>query len=132
MGHDHPTYLIIFPAAIVVRRKFPDTPRPFLVPGGDRGMLISTVLATFFAALGSWVAVFPGTLEQLFGLEYNFVEEWEVSRGRFEALTLGTVAVIVLLTVIGMAIGRAERRRESEDAAAARLGGVEALPEEAA
>ena len=35
-----------------------------------------------------------------------------MSRARFELLTLGTVAVIVVLTLVGLAAGRAERRRE--------------------
>jgi hypothetical protein len=36
-----------------------------------------------------------------------------VGRGRFEALTLGTVAVIVLLTLLGLTLGTRERRREA-------------------
>ena len=60
------------------------------------------MLATFFAALGTWVALFPGVLEGLLGISYDFVDTWGVSRGRFEALTLGTVAVIVLLTGVGL------------------------------
>jgi len=33
-----------------------------------------------WVALGSWVAVFPGTLEKLFGLGYDFHDDWGVSR----------------------------------------------------
>lgn len=111
------SYLIIYPAAVVLRRRYPEVERPFVVPGGQWGLRVSTFLATFFALLGSWVAVFPGTLEPLFGLEYDFAEEWGVSRGRFEALTLGTVAAIVALTAVGLAWGAWERRREGETAA---------------
>jgi amino acid transporter len=107
------SYLIIYPAAWVLRRKEPDAPRPFVVPFGDRGMAIATVLATFFAVLGSWVALFPGVLEKLLGLSYDFAGTWGVSRGRFEALTLGTVAVIVLLTLVGLWLGSLERRRDA-------------------
>jgi hypothetical protein len=59
------------------------------------------------------VALFPGVLEKLFGIDYDFVGTWGVSRGRFEALTLGTVAVIVLLTLVGLWLGSLERRREA-------------------
>ncbi|MGZ4165114.1 MAG: APC family permease [Solirubrobacteraceae bacterium] len=107
------SYLIIYPAAWMLRRKQPDAPRPFRVPFGDRGMAVATIIATFFAALGTWVALFPGVLEKLFGLSYDFAGTWGVSRGRFEALTLGTVAVIVLLTLGGLWLGSFERRRET-------------------
>ena len=114
------SYLIIYPAAIVLRRKAPDAPRPFLVPFGRAGMIGSTILATFFAALGTWVALFPGILEHVFGLSYDFVGTWGVSRGRFEALTLGTMGLILLLTGVGLWFGAAERRRESVPAVAGR------------
>jgi glutamate:GABA antiporter len=107
------SYIIIYPVAWVLRRKAPDVHRPFRVPFGDRGMAVSTILATFFAVLGSWVALFPGVLESLFGLSYDFQGTWGVSRGRFEALTLGTVAVIIVLTGVGLALGTRERRREA-------------------
>ncbi len=108
------SYIIIYPSAWVLRRKYPDLPRPFVVPGGRRGMLIATVLATFWAILGSWVALFPGVLEGVFGVHYSFEATWGVSRWHFEALTLGTVAVIVVLTVVGLFLGRRERRRDGQ------------------
>jgi amino acid transporter len=107
------SYIIIYPAAWVLRRKAPDAPRPFLVPFGERGIAVATVLATFFALLGTWVALFPGVLEKIFGIAYDFNGTWGVGRGRFEALTLGTVAVIVLLTLAGLTLGTRERRREA-------------------
>jgi amino acid transporter len=107
------SYLIIYPAALVLRRKRPSASRPFVVPFGHPGIIAATICATFFAALGTWVALVPGVLERLFGLSYDFVGTWGVSRGRFEALTLGTMAVIVVLSGIGLATGALERRREA-------------------
>ena len=46
----------------------PESAGGVFVPGGTIGMGIASGLATFWAALGVWVAVFPGTLEKLFGL----------------------------------------------------------------
>jgi amino acid transporter len=105
------SYLLIYPAALRLRSRYPEVPRPFVVPGGTAGLWACGVLATGCIALGSWVAVFPGTLENLFGVEYDFTGTWGVSRGHFEALTLGTLAVIVALTVVGLALGARERRR---------------------
>ncbi|MBS1888744.1 MAG: APC family permease [Actinobacteria bacterium] len=122
------SYIIIYPACWVLRRRYPEVERPFVVPGGDWGLRISTVFATFFVVLGSWVAVFPGTIEPLVGLEYNFAEEWGVSRGRFEALTLGTLAVIVALTVVGVWWAKLEERREARSAEVPVAGGEAVLP----
>ena len=37
-------YLLMFPALLVLRRKFPDQPRPYVIPGGKAGAWIATVL----------------------------------------------------------------------------------------
>jgi hypothetical protein len=74
------------------------------------GLWACGILATACIALGSWVAVFPGTLESLLGVDYDFADTWGVSRGHFEALTLGTLAVIGLLTAAGLVLGAIERR----------------------
>jgi amino acid transporter len=107
------SYLIIYPSAVRLRRLQPDTQRPFRVPGGSGGMWACTALATGFMALGSWVAVFPGTLESLFGVSYDFEDTWGVSRGHFEALTVGTLVVIGAIAAVGFALGARERRRDA-------------------
>jgi hypothetical protein len=56
------------------------------------------------------VAIFPDTLEKVFGVGYGFKGTWNVSRGLFEALTLGTLAVIVVFGAIGFLAGAGVRR----------------------
>ncbi|HET7668213.1 MAG TPA: APC family permease [Mycobacterium sp.] len=102
-------YLFVFPAALRLRSTHADTPRPYAVPGGPLGMALVAGLTTFWAALGSWVAVFPGTLEGLFGLDYPFLDHWGVTRWRFEIFTLGTLAVLVAVAVAGYLRGRSVR-----------------------
>ena len=89
-----------------------------------RGMWIAAGLTTFWTALGSFVAVFPGVLESLFGIDYNFSDTWGVSRTTFEALTLGTLAVVFGHRVVGYWLGR--------DGARARGGASRWSPLEAA
>ncbi len=108
------SYLWIFPAAVKLRFSHGHVHRPYRVPGGTAGMLAAGIITTFWVALGSWVAVFPGTLEQLFGLDYAFKDEWGVTRGTYEALTLGTLGVVVLLTVAGYALSRGVRSHRAE------------------
>ncbi|MCD5344875.1 APC family permease [Agromyces sp. S2-1-8] len=95
------SYLVIFPTIIVLRRKYADVERPFRVPGGKAGLWVSFALIYAWVLLGSWVAVFPGTLEPLFGLEYDFIDVWGVDQLVFETFTIGTLVVIALLAVVG-------------------------------
>jgi glutamate:GABA antiporter len=88
--------------------------RPYRVPYGRCGMWFAGGLTTLWVAVGSWVAVLPGTLEELFGLGYDFKDQWGVSRATFEALTLGTLAVILLIALVGYALGRDVRERAVE------------------
>ncbi len=44
-------YLFMFPAAVTLRKKDPDTPRPYEVPGGITGLTISAVICEIVVAL---------------------------------------------------------------------------------
>jgi glutamate:GABA antiporter len=106
------SYIWIFPAALKLRYTHPEVKRPYHI-AGRYGMWVSSLLTTACVVLGSWVAVFPGTLERLVGLSYDFKDNWGVSRGKFEALTLGTLAVISVLAVAGYVAGARVRRNVS-------------------
>ena len=69
------SYLVIFPTAV----------RPNL---GKRGY-------------HRIAAVFPGTIESLLGISYDFKSTWGVSRVTFETFTLGTLLVIALFCGLG-------------------------------
>lgn len=104
------SYLWIFPAALKLRYTHPNVTRPYVHPWGMRGIWVSTILTTAWIALGSWVAVFPDTLERLFKVGYGFKGVWGVGQGEFEALTLGTLALIVLFGVVGYLAGSPVRK----------------------
>jgi amino acid transporter len=105
------SYLWIFPSALKLRYSHPHVHRPYVHPWGTAGIWVSTILVTFWIALGSWVAVFPDTLERLFHVGYGFKGSWGVSQGTFEGLTLGTLATIVVVGVVGYWFGTAVRRQ---------------------
>jgi amino acid transporter len=108
------SYLWIFPAALKLRYSHPHVHRPYVHPWGMAGIWVSTVLVTCWIALGSWVAVFPDTLERLFGVGYGFKDSWGVTQGTFELLTLGTLAVIVAIGVAGF-VAAADVRADTVD-----------------
>jgi amino acid transporter len=106
------SYILIFPAVLKLRYSHPEVERPYRVPFGAAGIWVATAIVTLWIVLGSWVAVFPGTIEPLIGVDYgSFTDAWGVSRLKFEAYTLGTLGVIVLLGVIGYVAGAPTRRQ---------------------
>src|SRR6476469_5295559 len=105
------SYILIFPALIKLRYSHADVPRVVSVPGGNVGLWAIGVLCTLWVVMGSWVAIFPDTLEYVFGADYNFVDSWGVSRLRFEVFTLGTLAVVIAFAVVGYLAGKSVREQ---------------------
>jgi amino acid transporter len=112
------SYLWVFPAALVLRRKYGDVHRPYRVPFGEAGMWVAAGLTTAWVALGSWVAVFPGTIEKWADIPYDFEDSWGLSRARFEAFTLGTLGVITLIAIVGYVLGAPVRKQQVDIALA--------------
>jgi amino acid transporter len=112
------SYLWIFPTVLKLRKTHPHVPRPYVHPWGMAGLWASTILTTFWIALGVFEAVFPGVLERIFGLAYGFKDNWGVPRSTFEALTLGTLAIIVIVGVAGYLAGARVRAESAEVALA--------------
>jgi amino acid transporter len=107
------SYLAVIPALGTLRRRHGDVPRPYRVPGGAWGFRICLGLVYLWIVLGSWVALFPGVLERVFGVQYDFEGTWGVSRTVFETFTLGTVAVLLALGVLGRVVAaRLDRARD--------------------
>ena len=104
------SYLLVIPAAVRLRRMYPGVARPFRVPVSDRGFTVLGTICFAWVLLGSWVAVFPGTLEAAFGIDYPFEDYWGVTQVEFEVFTLGTLAVLLVLDVVGYARGARVRR----------------------
>ncbi|WP_231928189.1 APC family permease [Devriesea agamarum] len=104
------SYLIIIPAVIRLRYSRPDVPRSFKAPVSNLGFMALGGLCLAWVLVGSWTTVFPGTIEHMLGLPYDFHGTWKVERGTFEALTLGTLAVITVLALVGYVLGTPLRR----------------------
>jgi amino acid transporter len=117
------SYILIFPAILKLRYSHPHVHRPYVFPFGMAGIWVGTIVVTFFVLLGSWVAVFPDTIEKVVGVDYgSFKGAWGVSRLKFEVYTLGTLAIIVLIGILGYLGGASTRR----SAATVPIGEVEA------
>ena len=99
--------------------------RPYRIPFGNAGVWICGGLTLAWIVLGSWIAVFPDTIENLVGAGYNFHDYWGISRMRFEVFTLGTLVVIAVIGIVGYVAGADVRRARVDvpldQAAGARL-----------
>lgn len=110
------SYLVAIPAVIRLRTKYPEVERPFRVPVSNTGFTILGAICVAWVLLGSWVAVFPGTLENVFGVEYDFDAVWGLPQATYEAFALGTLGCILALGLVGYVRGRKVREHIPADA----------------
>ncbi|AOP48363.1 APC family permease [Streptomyces lydicus] len=104
------SYIVVVPALLALRLRYPEVPRPYRVPFGTGGFACADLLVYAWILLGCWVALFPGTLERFVGFPYDFRATWGVSRVTFETFTLGTVAVLLAVAAAGYATQRMRAR----------------------
>ena len=115
------SYIFIFPALTILRRRYPDAERPYRVPGGTAGAWFAVVITELFVVITVITLLWPGAINAMFGQSYSVESSWGVSRSFFEWTTLGSTVVMVLLGLLFWQIGERKRRRG--------LVGIEISPE---
>jgi len=104
------SYVFVFPALIVLRRKYPEADRPYRVPGGQAGAWVAVIVTEAFVVVTVVTLAWPGALNALFGQPYSIEAAHGVSRAYFEQVTLGSLAVMITLGLVFWAIGERKRR----------------------
>jgi len=99
-------YALIFPAIIVLRRKYPDRHRPYRLPGGAPAMWLCVIATEFIVVLTSISLLWPGLIDRMFGRSYDMQANWGTSRLFFESVTLGSLAAVIVLALVFYAIGK--------------------------
>jgi amino acid transporter len=102
------SYLFIFPALYILRRKYPDVPRPFKIPGGDRVALLVSVLTSFWALLATASLLWPGFLADW---DASLPEGFEGQRLNYELSQFIPLAAFILVGVLFYVAGTPTRRR---------------------
>jgi glutamate:GABA antiporter len=105
------SYVLVFPALIALRRKYPAAPRPYRVPGGTAGAWIAVGITELFVIVTAITLLWPGAINAWFGESYSIESSWGVSRVFFESVTLGAFGVMIALGVVFWAVGSIGRRR---------------------
>ncbi len=95
------SYILIFPALLTLRQKYPNVKRPFVVPGGDAGAWICVVLTMFWVVAATVFSLWPNL----------FTSAWSgnaagVDRTTFEVYTFVTVGFLVVVAIVFWWVGR--------------------------
>lgn len=104
------SYMIIVPAAIYLRKKYPDVERPYRMPGGNRGFYALSGFVALMVFIGSVATLFPGLLYKVLGFRYSYESTWGVSGTRFELFTVGTLLAVIVIAQIGYAFAGKVRK----------------------
>jgi amino acid transporter len=104
------SYLIIIPAVMKLNRSYPEINRPFVTPGGQRGFQLMGSIVFAYIVLGSIGVLFPGTIEGIFGISYDFKDIWGLPRRQVEAFTLGTILIDLVVGFGGYFLAKGVRR----------------------
>ncbi len=105
------TYVLIFPAVIRLRYKYPDIRRPYRIPGGTVGLWVVGILTTAWAAFTTVAIIYPGigTADPNSSLPSGFAGE----RLQYTLSQVIPLAVMVLIGLGLYALGRRTHSRES-------------------
>ena len=95
------SYILIFPALLTLRKKYPNHRRPFVVPGGNAGAWISVILTMFWVVAATVFSLWPGLFTYTWSADAS-----GVSRTTFEVYTFVTVAFLIVIAVVFWAVGR--------------------------
>jgi glutamate:GABA antiporter len=96
------SYLAIFPALYLLRRKQPDVPRPYRIPGGDNVALLISALTFLWALLASIFLIWPRELSEAFAGQ----------RLQYELSQLVPLASFIVVGVLFYALGAPTRRQQ--------------------
>jgi len=107
------SYIIIIPSVMKLNRTRRDVERAYEVPGGVRGFQIIGSILFIYICIGSIGVVFPGTLEGIFGIDYDFQDIWGMERANVQLFTAGTMVVVILVAIAGYIGGKKLRENLS-------------------
>ena len=101
------SYVAVFPAILVLRKRYGARSRGYLIPGGPVALWIAAIFAEFFVVAATVFTLWPGICSSSGCFTGDATAAvGNVARGTWELWTLGTMAFIVLVGVVFWLIGR--------------------------
>jgi glutamate:GABA antiporter len=123
-------YVLIFPAVIRLRYKYPDVPRPYRIPGGTAGLWIAGILTTAWAALTTVAIIYPGIGTS--NPDSSLPSGFEGERLQYTLSQVIPLVVMILLGLILYVLGRRTRQQPVPEFAAATAAAGAQAPDAAA
>jgi amino acid transporter len=120
------TYVLIFPAVIKLRYKYPDVRRPYRIPGGKSGLWVVGILTTAWAAFTTVAVVYPGigTASPDSSLPSGFAGQ----RLQYELSQIIPLAAMILIGLLCYGLGRRTRQQDQPQLAEATADGLRPPP----
>ena len=94
-------YLLMFPAFLILRYRFPSVPRRYRVPGGLVGAWIVTLLPMLYVGIASYFLLFPSG---------EYLQNNHLDWLTFELTHFVPLACIILLTIVLYFWGQREKQ----------------------
>jgi len=104
------SYLAIFPALYLLRRKLPHIHRPYHVPWGDRGAFIISALTFFWSALATAALLWPGLGQS--HPDASLPSGFEGQRWQYEASQFIPLLIFIAIGVVFYFLGAPTRRQQ--------------------
>ena len=104
------SYLAIFPALYLLRRKLPHVHRPYRVPWGNGGALLFSALTFGWSALATAALLWPGLGQS--NPDASLPSGFEGQRWQYEASQIIPLAFFIGLGILFYILGAPTRRKE--------------------
>jgi len=107
------SYIAVFPAILVLRRRYAGHGRGYMIPGGALVVWVAAILAEFFVVAATIFTLWPGICSSSGCFSGDATAAvGNVARGTWELWTIGTMAFVVLLGVVFWLVGRGHQVSE--------------------
>ena len=99
------SYVLVFPALVVLRRKYPNARRPYRIGGGVIGAWVTMLLCEAYVVAATVFSLWPNLFTDKVTGAVS-VGGVSIDRGQYELTVFGATAVMLVIAVIFYAVGR--------------------------
>ena len=99
------SYVLVFPALVVLRRKYPNARRPYRVGGGVIGAWVTMLLCEAYVVGATIFSLWPNLFSDKVTGAVS-VGGVDIDRGQYELTVFGATAIMLVIAVIFWAVGR--------------------------
>ena len=99
------SYVLVFPALVVLRRKYPNVRRPYKIGGGVIGAWVTMLLCEAYVVGATVFSLWPNLFTDKVTGAVS-VGGVSIDRGQYELTVFGATAIMLVIAVIFYAMGR--------------------------